>query len=79
MHADISITNLEGFTHHIDRASNRLAFALITASVVVGSSLLVRASGTGEGGISTFGVVGFTLAGTFGLWLLISIVKGGKL
>jgi len=79
MHADISITNLEGFTHHIDRASNRLAFALITASVVVGSSLLVRASGTGEGGISTFGVVGFTLAGAFGLWLLISIVKGGKL
>jgi len=76
---EISISNLDGFTHHLDRASNRLAFALITASVVVGSSLIVRAGGGGEGGISAFGIVGFTLAGCFGLWLLISILRGGKL
>lgn len=79
MHANISISNLDAFTHHIDRASNRLAFALITASVVVGSSLLVRVGSAGERGVSTLGIVGFTLAGAFGLWLLISIAKGGRL
>jgi len=79
MRVETTISNLDAFTHHIDRASNRLAFALITASVVVGSSLMVRAGGGGEGGVSTLGVVGFTLAGAFGLWLLISILKGGKL
>ncbi|RMF80393.1 MAG: AarF/ABC1/UbiB kinase family protein [Nitrospirae bacterium] len=77
--AEIGIANLDAFTSHIDRASNRLAFALITASLVVGSSFMVRAGGAGEGGISALGVVGFTLAGALGVWLLVSILKGGKL
>ena len=78
VHVDMHITNLENFGHQMDRASNRVAFAVVTASVIVGSSLLLRAGGQAEG-VSLLGLLGFSLAGTLGLWLLISILRGGRL
>jgi len=80
VHVDMHITNLETFGNHMDRASNRVAFAVVTASVIVGSSLLLRAgAGSQTEGVSLLGLLGFTLAGTLGLWLLISILRGGRL
>ena len=81
MHVDMHITNLENFGQQMDRASNRVAFAVVTAAVIVGSSLILRSDITAReaGGISLLGLLGFTLAGTLGLWLLISILKGGRL
>jgi ubiquinone biosynthesis protein len=81
MHLDMHITNLENFGHQMDKASNRVAFAVVTAAVIVGSSLILRADTTSghAGGVSLLGLLGFTLAGTLGLWLLISILKGGRL
>lgn len=78
VHVDMHITNLENFGHQMDRASNRVAFAVVTASVIVGSSLLLRAGAQAEG-VSLLGLLGFSLAGTLGLWLLISILRGGRL
>ncbi len=66
--------NHEGLTHFaavVDRASNRLTFGVITASIVVGSSLLIHA---GEGH-ETLGLVGYLVAGFFGISLIISIFR----
>ncbi len=57
--------------HVLDRASNRIAFGVITGSVIVGSSLLLAANV----GLRWLGLAGYTIAGVFGLGLLISIVR----
>jgi ubiquinone biosynthesis protein len=70
---------LEKLIIRLDIASNRLAFALIVAALVIGSSLLVQ---TNKGptllGLPLLGVVGFLIAAFFGIWLIISIVRSGR-
>ncbi|NIA12764.1 MAG: hypothetical protein GWP08_01695 [Nitrospiraceae bacterium] len=62
---------LDHLTATVDRASNRIAFGVITGSLIVGSSLLIRA-GTGA---SRVGLALFIIAGVLGVALLISILR----
>ena len=71
---------LENFTFHIDRSSNRVAFALIISSLIIGSSLIVRTHiGPILFGLPILGLLGFTIAGIFAIGLLISILRSGRL
>jgi ubiquinone biosynthesis protein len=71
---------LEDFAFHIDRSSNRIAFALIIAALIVGSSLVIQTQiGPYLFGFSVLGLFGFLVAGIFGLWLLVSILRSGRL
>jgi len=65
---------LERLTRVIDRASNRVAFSVVTGSLIVGSSLLL---GVGEDSTLTrgLGFTGFVIAGLLGIGLLISILR----
>lgn len=64
----------------IDRSSNRLAFSIVVAAIIVGSSMLVQSDIGGKiFGLSTVGVIGFIVAFLLGLRLLISILKSGRL
>ncbi|MDO8281702.1 MAG: AarF/ABC1/UbiB kinase family protein [Thermodesulfovibrionia bacterium] len=64
----------------IDRSSNRLAFSVIVASIIIGSSLLIQSGiGTTIFGLPAIGAIGFFIAFLLGLWLLISILKSGRL
>ena len=66
--------------HELDRSSNRLAFAMICAALVIGSSITISAGfGPFLFGFPLLGVVGFGLAALLGFWLLFSIMRGGKL
>jgi ubiquinone biosynthesis protein len=64
----------------IYRVSNRIAFAIVLAAQIVGSSLIVL-SGINPRwhGIPVIGLVGFLVAGIMGFGLLISILRQGKL
>jgi ubiquinone biosynthesis protein len=71
---------LERFISEMDRSSNRVAFSLIVASLIVGSSLIIRSDlGPFLLGFPILGIVGFSIAGIFGVWLIISILRSGKL
>lgn len=71
---------LERFISEMDRSSNRIAFSLIVASLIVGSSLIIRSDlGPFLLGFPMLGIVGFSIAGVLGLWLIISILRSGKL
>ncbi len=71
---------LTNFISEIDRTGNRIAFSVVTASLILGSSLLMHAKIKPlVGDFSVLGLVGFTLAGIGGLWLLYSIFRSGKL
>jgi len=63
-----------------DRVSNRLAFAIVLASLVIGSSLIVLAGTPPKWhDIPVIGLAGFVIAGVMGFWLLISILRRGRM
>ena len=66
------------FTH--DRISNRIAFAIVLASLIIGSSLIVVSGIPPKWHeIPIIGLAGFIVAGIMGFWLLISILRRGKM
>ena len=65
---------------HLLHASNRLAFALIVAAIVVGSSILLAAhAGPHWEGLPLLGILGFGVAGVLGVAWAVLALKSGKL
>lgn len=63
-----------------DQVSNRLAFAIIIAALLIGSAMII----TTEipplvFGISLLGIIGFAGAAIMGVWLLVAILRRGRL
>jgi ubiquinone biosynthesis protein len=64
----------------MDRSSNRLAFALIVAALIIGSSLVMQLSHSPTVfGLSAVALVGYIAAGILGLWLVIAILRSGRI
>ena len=63
---------LERLTRVLDRASNRVAFSVVTGALVVGSSLLLA---SGVPGTQSIGLAGYVVAAFLGVGLLISILR----
>lgn len=72
---------LEDLARELDRASNRVAFAMIIAALVVGSAVVMHAKLGLKvfGDLSVLGLVGFVIAGFLGLGLAWAIYRSGKL
>jgi len=63
-----------------DRISNRISFSIIIAALVIGSALIVISQAPPLiYGISLIGIIGFLAAAIMGVWLLIAILRKGKL
>lgn len=63
-----------------DQISNRISFAIIIAALVIGSALIVISKTPPLFyGISLIGIIGFLAAALMGVWLLVAILKKGKL
>jgi len=81
---DLSISfhhrGLERLILELEKASNRLAFALIIAALIVASSLIMtKPVGMTVLGVPALGLVGYVTAGVLGIWLVIAILRSGKL
>jgi len=71
---------IERLIREIDSSSNRLSFAMIVASLIVGSSLIINMDkGPTVYGFAALGLAGYLVAGLLGLWLVISILRSGKI
>lgn len=63
-----------------DRISNRIVFAIILAALIIGSSLIVLSGIPPKWyEIPVIGLAGFVIAAIMGFWLLISIIRGGRM
>jgi len=63
-----------------EQISNRISFAIVLSALVVGSALIVQADIPPKiYGIPIIGVLGFLAAGVMGFWLLISILRHGRM
>ena len=71
---------LEPMLKKHDQISNRISFAIVLASLIIGSSLIVLSGIPPKwNGIPIIGIVGFLGAGLMGFWLLVSILRHGKM
>lgn len=76
MKVQIQLYDLEDIKLNVNKMINRLVFAIIVASLVLASALIISSGGTG---ISIIGFIIFLGAAMMGLWLLISIIRSGTL
>lgn len=64
----------------IDKSANRLSFALISSATIIASALILSSEiGPTWKGYPVIGVVGFGIAFIFAVWLMLSIIRAGKL
>jgi ubiquinone biosynthesis protein len=72
---------LDPVLHEMDTAVNRIAVALVVLGGLIGSSLIgiFTQGGPHVFGMHLFSVVGFAISGIFGIWLLLGIVRSGRL
>ncbi|MEG1679154.1 MAG: AarF/UbiB family protein, partial [Stenotrophomonas sp.] len=75
----VETTALQGFGDQVNRAANRLVVGVITAALIIGSSIVMHS----VGGLSSrwflaLGLCGFVGAGICGVWILFSIWRSGR-
>jgi ubiquinone biosynthesis protein len=72
---------LDELISKVDILANRLVFAFLIASLIIGSSMLgiFLKQGSKFLGVSIFGLAGFVFAAVLGLLLLIGIIRSGRL
>lgn len=76
----VDITNLDEKWVDFNKMVNRMVFALITASIIIASALIIQVGAdSAVRGVPLVGMLGFFLAGFLGLWLLLSILKSGNI
>jgi ubiquinone biosynthesis protein len=66
---------------HIDKATNRIAVALVILGGLMGSAIIgvFAKEGPHAAGIHLLALVGFLIAGVFGVWLVWGILRHGRL
>ena len=71
---------LETMLATYDQISNRISFSIIIAALIIGSALIViSAIPPLFYGISLIGIIGFLAAAIMGIWLLVAILRKGRL
>jgi ubiquinone biosynthesis protein len=72
---------LDEFMHKLDVAFNRLVIALVVAGGLIGSSLIgiFAEGGPHVLGLHVISLIGFALSTVLGVWLLIGVVRSGRL
>jgi ubiquinone biosynthesis protein len=77
---DLEHRGLDKLATDLDRSSNRVSFAVIIGSLIVGSSLVMQIDkGPMLFGFPVLGLLGYSIAGLLGLWLAVGILRSGRL
>jgi ubiquinone biosynthesis protein len=76
----LDLKSMESMLSTHDQISNRISFSIIIAALIIGSALIVISKTPPLFyGISLIGIIGFLAAAVMGIWLLVAIVKKGRL
>lgn len=70
---------LKGFGDQVNQAANRLVVGIVTAALIIGSSIVMHSvGGLSSRWLLVLGVGGFIGAGLCGVWILFSIWRSGR-
>ena len=76
---DLDLKRLDRFSHQVDLSVNRLTLGILTASLVIGSSIVMTVQGGPTlFGLPLFGLLGFMVAFFNSVWLVLSIWRAGR-
>jgi ubiquinone biosynthesis protein len=82
MRVDLDLKRLDSFGHRLHSAINRATIGIMTASLVIGSSIVMTvAEGPTLFGIpllTLFGLLGYLIAFVNSLWIILSIWRSGR-
>ena len=70
---DLDLKRLDQFGQQLNSASNRITMGILTASLVIGSSIVMTVDGW-----RFMGLIGFLLAFLNSLWVIVSIWRSGR-
>ncbi len=76
---NLEIRQLGELTSHLERSVNRLAIGMVTAALIVGSSILLAVSG-GPASLllQLLGAAGIAIAFVNSVWLVVTILRSGR-
>ncbi|MGY1409891.1 MULTISPECIES: ABC1 kinase family protein [unclassified Luteimonas] len=74
----VDVDSLKAFGDQVDRAVSRLTMGVVTAALIVGSSIVLNSASGASTGLRILGTVGFVGAAIAGMWVLFSIWRGGR-
>lgn len=76
----LEIHNLSKHLGQLNKMANRLVFSMIVSAMILSSSIIIAAEiGPKFQGISIIGISGYSFAAFLGIWLMISILRSGRL
>lgn len=71
---------LEPLRNTLTQVSNRIAFAILLAALIIGHALITLSRASSDWGLMhALGSIGFVCAGLIGFWFLLSMIRGGKM
>jgi hypothetical protein len=73
---NLSIRGLDALRRTMDDAANRLSFSILVGSLIMGAATVSTRAQTSE--LSFVSNILFTAASLLGLWLIISILRSGR-
>jgi len=76
LRVEVDMPPLKAFGDQLDRAASRLTIGIVTAALIVGSSIAMTV-GRGDS-VSVLGLLCFVGAMLGGLWVLLSVWRGGR-
>lgn len=80
LHLRITHIGLDRLIRDMDRSSNRIAFSLIISAILLSSAIMhATSAGPTIFGMSILGISAFGIAFLLGVWLIISIIRSGRL
>ena len=74
---NVSLSGLEGLRRSIDDAANRRAFSTVVAALIIGAAIVSTNQQSSQGIILSNTL--FAAASFLGLWLVVSILRSGRL
>ena len=74
---NLRLKELEPLRRSVDSSANRLSFSIVLGSLIMGAAIISRGSSTQQ--LSLISTVLFAAASLLGVWLIISILRSGRL
>ncbi|MBD2358895.1 AarF/ABC1/UbiB kinase family protein [Tolypothrix sp. FACHB-123] len=74
---NLSLRGLDGMRRTVDDAANRLSFSILVGSLIMGAAIISNHAQTSQ--LSFLSTVLFAVASFLGLWLIVSILRSGRL
>ena len=77
---NMKIDGLDKMLNTQDQTSNRISFSIIIAALIIGSAMVINSDVPPIlFGVSVLGIAGFIAAAVMGIWLLVAIIRKGRL